>query len=53
MTLPHGNRSMAFLQVCYKIFEKIQAYVYKMNKIGDSYLPCIAMAYSPQVEIEH
>ena len=37
------------LQVCYKIFEKIQVYVHKMNKIGDSYLPCIAMAHSPQV----
>jgi hypothetical protein len=37
------------LQVCYKIFEKIQVYVHKMNKIGDSYLPCIAMAHFPQV----
>ena len=25
-------------------------YVNKMNKIGDSYLPCIAMAHSPQVQ---
>jgi hypothetical protein len=25
-------------------------YVNKMNKIGDSYLPCIAMAHSPQVK---
>jgi hypothetical protein len=27
-------------------------YVNKMNKIGDSYLPCIAMAHSPQVTLE-
>ena len=39
------------LQVCYKIFEKIQVYVLKMNKIGDSYLPCVAMAHSLQVNI--
>jgi hypothetical protein len=26
-------------------------YVNKMNKIGDSYLSCIAMAHSPQVEV--
>ena len=25
-------------------------YVNEMNKIGDSYLPCIAMAHSPQVK---
>ena len=37
------------LKVCYKIFEQIQVYVLKMNKIGDSYLPCIAMAHSLQV----
>src|SRR5882724_2894927 len=26
-------------------------YVNKINKIGDSYLPCIAMAHSPQVNV--
>jgi hypothetical protein len=26
-------------------------YVNKMNKIGDLYLPCIAMAHSPQVDM--
>jgi hypothetical protein len=32
---------------CWKIHEYM--YANEINKIGDSYLPCIAMAHSPQI----
>jgi hypothetical protein len=28
-------------------------HINKMNKTGDSYLPCIAMAHSPQVTVPY